>query len=184
MRRRAAAKCGGVAKRGTDSLRLYTEAAPSWRQLPRDPYRPAARPAPTRRAPARRLTPSDLRDAVPGPQRSCSWTRKRRAPPGAVSWVQGGDKSRSQHIFIETNENRAFCTEVYSRYIPGICKDLEYVRHMPDICLTYDTKRIPDVCTRGAESNVQWTATCGACVTCAALAASFHHWNHHPHLYA
>ncbi len=32
------------------------------------------------------------------------------------------------------------------RYIPGvgICKDLEYVRHIPDICLTYDTIRIPE----------------------------------------
>ncbi len=48
-------------------------------------------------------------------------------------------------ICIETNENRAFGTEEYSRYIPGIYKDLEYVRHIPDICLTYDTIRIPDV---------------------------------------
>jgi hypothetical protein len=45
---------------------------------------------------------------------------------------------------IETNENRAFGMEVYSRCIPGICKDLEYVRHIPDIRLTYDTIRIPD----------------------------------------
>jgi hypothetical protein len=48
-------------------------------------------------------------------------------------------------ICIETNENRVFGTELYSRYIPGIYKDLEYVRHIPDICLTYDTIRIPDV---------------------------------------
>ncbi len=45
---------------------------------------------------------------------------------------------------IETNEIIAFGMEVYSRYIPGICKNLEYVRHIPDICLTYDTIRIPD----------------------------------------
>jgi hypothetical protein len=29
-------------------------------------------------------------------------------------------------------------------YIPGIYKDLAYVIHIPDICLTYDTIRIPD----------------------------------------
>ncbi len=29
---------------------------------------------------------------------------------------------------IETNENRAFGTDVYSRYIPGIYKDLESTR--------------------------------------------------------
>ena len=45
----------------------------------------------------------------------------------------------------ETNEILAFGMEVYSRYIPGICKNLEYVRHIPDICMTYDTIRIPDV---------------------------------------
>ncbi len=51
---------------------------------------------------------------------------------------------------IETNEILAFgiMMEVYSRYIPGICKNLEYVRHIPDIlrlvCLTYDTIQIPD----------------------------------------
>ncbi len=45
---------------------------------------------------------------------------------------------------IETNEILAFGMEVYSRYMPGICKNLEYVRHIPDICLTYDTIRIPD----------------------------------------
>ena len=46
---------------------------------------------------------------------------------------------------IETNEILAFGRmEVYSRYIPGICKNLEYVRHIPDTCLTYDTIRIPD----------------------------------------
>ncbi len=45
---------------------------------------------------------------------------------------------------IKTNENRAFGTEVYSRYIPGICKDLDYVRHIPEIRLTYDTIRIRD----------------------------------------
>jgi hypothetical protein len=35
---------------------------------------------------------------------------------------------------IETNEIIAFGMEVYSRYIPGICKtrNLEYVRHIPD----------------------------------------------------
>ncbi len=46
---------------------------------------------------------------------------------------------------IETNELEiiAFGMEVYSN-IPGICKNLEYVRHIPDICLTYDTIRIPD----------------------------------------
>jgi hypothetical protein len=47
---------------------------------------------------------------------------------------------------IETNEILAFGMEVYSRYIPGICKNLEYVRHISDICLTYDTIRIPDDC--------------------------------------
>ncbi len=37
------------------------------------------------------------------------------------------------------NEIIAFGMEVYSRYIPGMCKNLEYVRHVPDIivCLTY-----------------------------------------------
>ncbi len=45
---------------------------------------------------------------------------------------------------IETNEILAFGLEVYSRYIPDICKILEYVRHIPDICLTYDTILIPD----------------------------------------
>jgi hypothetical protein len=37
------------------------------------------------------------------------------------------------------NEIIAFGMEVYSRYIPGMCKNLEYVRHIPDIivCLTY-----------------------------------------------
>ncbi len=45
---------------------------------------------------------------------------------------------------IETNENRAFGMEVYSRYIPGICKGLEYVRRIPHTCLTYDAIRIPD----------------------------------------
>ena len=35
-------------------------------------------------------------------------------------------------------------SDVYSSYIPGICKNLEYVRHIPDICLTYDTIQIPD----------------------------------------
>jgi hypothetical protein len=49
---------------------------------------------------------------------------------------------------IEINENSAFSMEVCSRYIPGIYKGLEYVSHMPDICLTYDTIRIPDVCCR------------------------------------
>ncbi len=38
--------------------------------------------------------------------------------------------------------------EIYSStvYIPGICtsKNLEYVRHIPDICLTFYTIRIPD----------------------------------------
>ena len=38
---------------------------------------------------------------------------------------------------IETNENIAIGMEVYSRHMPGICKGLEYVRHMSDICLTY-----------------------------------------------
>ncbi len=47
---------------------------------------------------------------------------------------------------IETNEILAFGMEVYSRYIAGICKNLEYVRHIPDVCLTYDTIRIPDEC--------------------------------------
>jgi hypothetical protein len=54
-------------------------------------------------------------------------------------------------ICIETNEDMvlpAFGMKVYSRYIPDICKRLEYVRHMPDICLTYDTIRIPDAITR------------------------------------
>ncbi len=47
---------------------------------------------------------------------------------------------------IETNEILAFGMKLYSRYIPGICKNLEYVRHISDICLTYDTIRIPDEC--------------------------------------
>jgi hypothetical protein len=46
---------------------------------------------------------------------------------------------------IETNENIAFGMEVYSRYMPGICKGLEYVRHMSFVCLTFDTIWIPDV---------------------------------------
>ncbi len=48
---------------------------------------------------------------------------------------------------IEINEILAFSMEVYSRYtsIPDICKNLDYVRHIPDICLTYDTILIPDV---------------------------------------
>ncbi len=48
---------------------------------------------------------------------------------------------------IETNENRAFGKEVYSRYIPDsdTYKNLEYVTHMPEICLKYNTIRIPDV---------------------------------------
>jgi hypothetical protein len=45
---------------------------------------------------------------------------------------------------IDTNEIIAFGMEVYSRYMPGIYKNLEYVRHIPDICLTYNTIRIPD----------------------------------------
>ncbi len=48
-------------------------------------------------------------------------------------------------IELETNEILAFGMKVYSRCIPGICKNLEYVRHIPGICLTYDTIRIPDV---------------------------------------
>ncbi len=48
---------------------------------------------------------------------------------------------------IETNKNRAFGTEVYSRFIRGICKDLEYFRRIPEIRLTYDTIRSPDVST-------------------------------------
>ncbi len=46
---------------------------------------------------------------------------------------------------FETNEIRALGTDVYPRYIPGICKNLEYVRHIPDVCLTYtgNTIRIP-----------------------------------------
>ncbi len=57
---------------------------------------------------------------------------------------------------IETNEIIAFGMEVYSRYVPCICKNLDYVRHIPvrhipDICLTYSDSdtivrtRIPDV---------------------------------------
>ncbi len=53
---------------------------------------------------------------------------------------------------IETKKILAFGMEVYSRYIPDICKNLEYVRHIlePDICLTYDSDaiRIPDVGSR------------------------------------
>ncbi len=55
---------------------------------------------------------------------------------------------------IETNVNRVFASlwhggifQVYI-YIPDICKRLEYIRHMPDTCLTYDTIRIPDVRAR------------------------------------
>ena len=55
--------------------------------------------------------------------------------------------SHGMDTCIETNELEiiAFGMEVYSN-IPGICKNLEYVRDVPDICLTYDTIRIPDVC--------------------------------------
>ncbi len=47
---------------------------------------------------------------------------------------------------IETNEDRAFGLEAYSRYIPGICKGLECVRHIPqaDIFLTDYSRWIPD----------------------------------------
>jgi hypothetical protein len=47
--------------------------------------------------------------------------------------------------------------EVYSRYIPDICKNLECVRHIPqaDICQTYDTIRIPDVLTPGLHTIVR-----------------------------
>ncbi len=47
-------------------------------------------------------------------------------------------------IFIEKKrvENRLWQK---SEFILGICKNLEYVRHIPDICLTYDTIWIPDV---------------------------------------
>ncbi len=38
--------------------------------------------------------------------------------------------------------------------IPGICKGLEYVRQIPDICLTYDTIRIPDVPDPAEESQI------------------------------
>jgi hypothetical protein len=57
---------------------------------------------------------------------------------------------------IENNENRGFGTGVYSRYIciPGICKELEYVRHVPEICLTYGTSiRIPDEDDIAADSE-------------------------------
>ncbi len=38
-------------------------------------------------------------------------------------------------------------------HVPGICKDLEYVRHIPKICLTYNTTGIPD---DGADGNQWW----------------------------
>ncbi len=42
------------------------------------------------------------------------------------------------------------------RYIPGgICKDLEYVRHILEICLTYNTIRIPDGGDRGGTGPVR-----------------------------
>ncbi len=57
---------------------------------------------------------------------------------------------------IETNEIVAFGMEVYSRYIPGICKNMEDVRHIPDICLRYDTLRIPDVRAYPARGQYEW----------------------------
>ncbi len=59
---------------------------------------------------------------------------------------------------FDTNENRALGSNVYSRYIPGICKNLEYVRHKPDICLTYDTIQIPDDKNWRLPAPVNWDA--------------------------
>ncbi len=70
---------------------------------------------------------------------------------------------------IKINEILAFGMEVYSRYIPGICKNLEYVRHIPDICLTYNTIRIPD---GRSESDVTESSVPGPGLAAAARAAS------------
>jgi hypothetical protein len=73
-----------------------------------------------------------------------AWVPRQRAPgrPGGPASVL------LRLMQIETNENRAFASlwheGILQVYIPGICKGLEYVRHMPDICLRYDTIRIPD----------------------------------------
>jgi hypothetical protein len=63
-------------------------------------------------------------------------------------------KTYAMDTCIETNENRAFGTEVYSRYVPGICKDLEYVRDIHEICLTYDTIRIQDGRVKAADPTL------------------------------
>ena len=65
---------------------------------------------------------------------------------------------------FETNEILAFGMEVYYRYIlayvriwpgnirhgGGMMSDILVLSSIPDICLTYDTIRIPDACISAA----------------------------------